>query len=518
MFSSQLMIPNILKHALLIGFLGSTIGSTIGCRSVDSPSFIQSSVTSITPDSAETSITQPTSDRASNPESTPDAPSRWPTRWGNNPDHPGIIIKLDPAEQLQPVHYARHHQSRSTQIEYDDANTLAAKIGITTGFKFKPEGPGAFVFVPKSDPDKDSDQETPADPNTPDLAFKFVSATRASNQDIKPALPKAKDPYAGYQVYAEPKDSITSPPIEYTPDQDHVILQRTWFTYRDPKDTSSEKHNQLIPADDPANDQADDSTDDPTAHAKGTIVLLPGMFGTPELIVSAFERYWVAQGYAVILMRSQPSRFSEHHMFNTAPGLAMRIADKVASMNDERVAEGAYSTKAAVEYVHTQRPTLKDKPTVLIGMSGGAIMLPTVYAYAPDLYDASVLIAGGANNLRIAIESNYKSWIDAITFDFDPDPSTRGSIAGQHLENFSANYLKESKLDAYHTATEMQDTPVLMLHASNDKAVPAYTGQLLYHQLGKPERWSYPVGHELIFIGLPTQITRIDRWITQQLE
>ncbi|MDF1810325.1 MAG: alpha/beta hydrolase [Phycisphaerales bacterium] len=436
-----------------------------GCRSVQLANYSAStSLGSITSESRPESST--TSDDHAQ------SPSRWPTRWGNNPDQRGTIIEMDPAMPVRPVHLSRFHQSRSTDIEYQDANQLASDIGIKRGFKFKSEGPGSFLFVPnpknKPTPDITLDDGTLNESNTPDLAFKFVSASIAQSE---------------------------STTLE--PDEDFVLIQRTWFTFKDPKEKSS--------------------TDDSDFESKGTVVLLPGMFGTPDIIVDALENYWHNQNYSILRMRSQPSRFTEHFKFTTTPEKAILISGEVAQMNDDRVAEGAYATNAALDYIYTKRPDLKEKPSVLIGMSGGAMMLPTVYAYAPSQYDAAVLIAGGANFLKIAIESNYKSWIDAIVFDFDPDSDKSGRIDDQNLELFSQDYLRHSKLDAYYTATEMSDIPVLVLHASLDQAVPADSGQLLYKQLGEPERWSYPLGHELIFAGLPTQVTRIDRWITKNL-
>ena len=132
-----------------------------------------------------------------------------------------------------------------------------------------------------------------------------------------------------------------------------------------------------------------------------------------------------------------------------------------------------------------------------------------------------MLIAGGADFLSIAIESNYKSWIDASVFDFKAGSKKArlntdlGKPTKEQLATLSSVYLEHSKLDAFHTATELGDIPVLMLHASLDQAVPASSGELLYTQLGEPDRWSYPLGHELIFAGLPTQVAR-DRSLDHQ--
>jgi fermentation-respiration switch protein FrsA (DUF1100 family) len=147
-------------------------------------------------------------------------------------------------------------------------------------------------------------------------------------------------------------------------------------------------------------------------------------------------------------------------------------------------------------------------------MSGGAMVLPTVYAYAPDRYDAAVLIAGGLNFLRISALSNYADWIDAIVLDWDPeDDASTGRPTPERLEQLSNAYLAASRLDATHTAGELADIPVLMLHATKDKAVPSETGDALWRLLGTPERWVFPVGHELIFIMLPTQGERLTDWI-----
>lgn len=453
--------------------LSLTIG---GCRSVQSASLNRSGSTFAPETPVRNSAPTPSAEVLSDVSAGSAAitPSRWPTRWGDDRTSPGTIVELDPAEPLRPIHLSRFHQFRSTQVEYDDAAELAAAVGIESGFKFMAEGPGSFLFIPnptnKPSPDITQDNGTLTKSDTPDLAFKFVSAT----------------------LGVEPEGDGSQPK------EDFVKIQRTWFTYKDAKQRKP--------------------TPTPDHEPVGTILLLPGMFGTPDPIVDALERYWHNKNYAVLRMRSQPSRFTEHDLIEVHPGQESTIAIRAARVNDDRVAEAAYATKAAIDHIIALRPNLADKPVILVGMSGGAMLLPTIYAYAPEHYDGAVLIAGGVDFIRIAIQSNYKSWIDAIVFDFKPsDPSNTGSPTPDQLETLSRHYLSTSQLDAYHTATEMSTIPVLMLHASADKAVPASTGRLLYQQLGEPERWSYPLGHELIFAGLPTQVSRIDRWITKHV-
>ncbi|MGV6815189.1 MAG: alpha/beta hydrolase family protein [Phycisphaerales bacterium] len=486
-----------------IGFLGLAMMGG-GCRSVS-----LASIGLVEVPNADSGHSVSTVEVAQKPDDEDSTPSRWPTRWGDDPDRPGIIIEEDPAVSMVPIHLSRDHQFRSTQIEYDDANTLAGELGIEHGFRFRAEGPGCFLFIPdplKTSPQDPGKQERATldlthdsgkvqKDNLPDLAFKFVSASELSIPETR-TMNITNSDGKEYAIELTPAGWVMDAQGERTVDttEDHVLLQRTWFTYRDAKGKRGGD---------------EQNPGDPI----GTIVLLPGIFGTPDPVVDALEKYWNKKGYAIVRMRSQPSRFTEHFGFETTPDQVLALSQQVAQMNDDRVAEGAFATKAAIEHVFEQRPVLVDRPVILIGMSGGAMMLPTVYAYAPELYQGAVLIAGGADFARIAIRSNYRSWIDAITFDFDPDSPGEGRIDKEHLDAFCKVYLADSKLDAYHTATEMRSIPVLMLHGTADQAVPSATGDLLYEQLGEPERWSYPVGHELIFAGLATQVVRIDRWI-----
>jgi alpha-beta hydrolase superfamily lysophospholipase len=437
------------KYALTLLGLILAIPVIPACRAVHAPQMLATGSTSVARDFSETETDTDPSVNA----------SIWPTRWGDDPSNRGVIIELDPLANYRPIHYSRYHQGRSTPTEYEDAAQLAAALGIERGFKFKPEGPGAFVFVEDTLAD-----EPVKDP--PTMRFKYVSAQRmeAAKADAAP-------------------DDIDAR-------EDHVTLERTWFTFRDPK---------------------------PGKDTLGTIVLLPGMFGTPEPIVNAAERYWTTKGYAVLRMSSHPSRYTQHMTLPYFDGRTESIARQAAQSADQRVAECAYATHAALDHVFAQRASLEDHPVVLVGMSGGAMALPSVYAQNPERYDAAVLIAGGANFLRIMIESNYSDWIDAILIDFDPMEDDLGSPPPGVLDTLSERYLQLAQLDAYHTAPALANIPVLLLHATNDKAVPAETGDLLYERLGKPERWTYPMGHELIFAALPTQIPRIDSWLSDKL-
>ncbi|MCA9304426.1 MAG: hypothetical protein KC996_09915 [Phycisphaerales bacterium] len=401
--------------------------------------------------------------------------SRWPARWGDNPDTRGVIIPLDrPWNEFRAAHLGRHSTLRSSEIEYADAEILAGALGKESGFRFKAEGPGSFVFVPRVEP-----SDAPSIKPEPELAFKFVSA-RPIVQNFRVKSAKLNSETGVFDIETESTD-----------EEDSVRLQRTWFTLRMPADAE---------------------------HPIGTLVLLPGMFGTPEPVIDGVESFLLGKGWAVVRMMSHPSNFTGYLRLDIEPGSEELIGELTAGIYDQRTAECAYATDAALGYVRQQRPQLAEHPTALLGMSGGAMILPAVYALDPDSYDAAVLIAGGANSMLITAMSNYREMIDAVRFDFDPEtPELDEDGSREQLLALSDAYLAQSRLDAFHTAHEMRGLPVLMLHATRDKAVPFRRGDDLYEALGKPERWTYPVGHELIFAALPTQAGRINDWLVDAL-
>ena len=62
-------------------------------------------------------------------------------------------------------------------------------------------------------------------------------------------------------------------------------------------------------------------------------------------------------------------------------------------------------------------------------------------------------------------------------------------------------------------APAMAAMPVLLIHAREDREVPADTGDLLYERLGRPERWEYDGGHSWVFLILPRLKGEIARWL-----
>lgn len=378
--------------------------------------------------------------------------SLWPERWGRRDQRiKGVIAPVDvPFSQLMGVRLGEHHQLRAAEEEREAVERLARGEPDVGLFRFRAEGPGSFVFI-KSFESRDAGAGAPEpSPDDPAAVFRFVSAERA--------------PEAGAE---------------------HIEIQRTWFAFYDPA---------------------------PEAEVRGVITLLPGMFGTPQPVIHTTIRRLRAEGWAVLRMLSHPGRFTQKTRFEIDTADIESGGARIARVFNDRAAEVAYSVEGAVEHVHAQRPGLKPLPHVLLGMSGGAMALPTVHARVPQQFDAAILIAGGANFLEINMRSNYAEWIDSVEL------AWTGSIPGRkETEALLESYLRHAHLDAANTAPALEGKPVLVLHAARDKAVPAETGERLWRLLGEPERWVFPVGHELIFAALPFQLDRMVEWLNTHL-
>lgn len=406
--------------------------------------------------------------RAESPDAPLDAAAeRWPARWGGEDAPRGVIVPLrTPVGDLRQAHLGRFHQLRTGEAEYDQAARLAKAVGIEGGFRFETEGPGSLVYLPP------------------------LEAAAAPVGDADDAdLPAADAPAdaAGAEVFVFVSGKETG---ESTPQDPRIAIERTWMALYDA--TGGEAG----------------------ANPLGTIVLIPGMLGTPQPIIEGMISFWRNSGFAVLRLMAHPSRFTERVEMPVPDGAEAAAGAALARIYDERTAETAYAVDAGLTHALVRRPSLAGKPVTLIGMSGGAMVLPSVYAYAPERYDAAVLIAGGVNFLRISALSNYADWIDAIVLDWDADDAASlGRATPEELERLSNAYLAASELDSTHTAAAMADIPVLMLHATRDRAVPSDLGEAMWRLLGTPERWVFPVGHEMIFVMLPMQAERMTAWI-----
>lgn len=280
------------------------------------------------------------------------------------------------------------------------------------------------------------------------------------------------------------------------PDGEAIELQRTWFAYYDPM--GDEK-------------SARDTSG--RAVARGVVLLMPGMFGTPEVVLDPLTLRLRASGFGVLRMLSQPSRFTERLIIRVDPADLEGSAREIGGIVNDRLAECAYAVQAAWDHVHQRREGTSVLPHAVIGISGGAISLPTVVARTPSLYRAAVLIGGGADFWLINERSNYQGMIDAVRTVWIGQAPTQELIGA-----FDVRLLKIARLDSFHTAAALRDVPTLMLHATADRAVPSPLGDVLWERLGRPERWVYPVNHEVLCLGLPAEFGKVLDWLAAAID
>ena len=177
------------------------------------------------------------------------------------------------------------------------------------------------------------------------------------------------------------------------------------------------------------------------------------------------------------------------------------VAQKLAGVLDDLVAEPAYAAEAALDYLAEHHPEVPQSPLIMMGCSAGALVSPAIVARMPDRFDAAVLVGGGANLLEISQKSDLTD--AGIRFAW-PDDQPRGAWR----EELFREYLKFSKLDPYHTARFLRDKPVLMLQANLDITVPAENGWLLWQRLGRPDRYTHIGEHRTLFLTLGEQSNR----------
>lgn len=183
-----------------------------------------------------------------------------------------------------------------------------------------------------------------------------------------------------------------------------------------------------------------------------------------------------------------------------------RFGTEIAKLADDRLSESAFGCEAMIGLIREDRPELIDKPVVVIGFSAGAIGAPTVAARLGDQVAALVLVGGGVNIAQITSTSELSNFGLGVRFRGQP-------LRGEMLDVFSESYLAASKLDGHHTAELLRGTPALMLHAEDDTIVPAPQGETLHERLGRPERWTFGGGHELLFLQLGAFSGAIADWI-----
>jgi predicted esterase len=380
----------------------------------------------------------------------------------------GLILRIDgPLQSLR----QREESSRQVTQEFEaDGALLIQRLRAEARFPYSVTSESAGAYLYTTTPPSEASEITTPRSRRATFFMKFISA------ELEPTPPDAV-------MLPTREDSRPTPRPSST-----LRIQRTWLAFYDPA--------------------TDWKQANPNTPARGMAVLVPGMFGSPRGVVDDIVQSLRDQGWCVVRMLAHPSRFTERANFAIDPDYIEGSAKSIGTVLQDRAAEVAYAAHAATAFVLEQRPEFKSLPRVAIGLSGGAMVLPTMVAYQPNAYAGAVLIAGGGNFLRVAMESNYADWIDALRFQWTvPNPTS------EQLDQLDRAYLASAPLDSLFTAAQLRNKPVLVIHAKSDRAVPAHLGEELWQRLGRPERWTFDAGHEWLFLSLPFHIERLTSWI-----
>ena len=245
------------------------------------------------------------------------------------------------------------------------------------------------------------------------------------------------------------------------------------------------------------------------APVRGLVVHLTGIRGCESETYIARE--FTSRGWAVLSI-PPPSKAVEHESLghwterpiDREEGIDA-AARRMARLTDWGMAEWAYAAEAGVKHLQATHEELRGAPVVGVGCSIGALALPATAARLGDL-SAAVLVAGGGPVLRILHESDATAVEAKVRW-------TDRALREDEWTRLIEVTREESRLDPTKAAEFLRVMPVLQVHAAMDGIVPADTGDELYEALGRPERWSFPVGHVGMFVVLPFLIGEVADWI-----
>lgn len=314
--------------------------------------------------------------------------------------------------------------------------------------------------------------EAGIDPEQVDLEHAGAVIVRMPEGELSASARAAGKPAAAYEV-------LTLAPLE----EGRFDIERTTFVRYEPRGGA--------------------------AARDAMIVLLPGMFGTPEPVIDALVGQLRDRGWHVLRMLTHPSRFTQRAVYRLSGEADVpAVAGEIAELFGDRAAECALAVESVCATIAEQAPAVPVGRRIGLGLSGGGMALPTVIAREPQAYAAAVLVGAGCDYAAIALESNYTDWIDAVRIEW-----SEGAGEDQRAA-FTDAYRAAASLDSYSTAPAMRGLPMLMIHGSADKAVPAGLGDLLWERLGRPERWTVPAGHEVLFLAyLPSRAADLLDWL-----
>lgn len=248
----------------------------------------------------------------------------------------------------------------------------------------------------------------------------------------------------------------------------------------------------------------------PAKKPLGLAIYLTGIIDLSPPEKQLVESFRI-QGWDVLVSHTS-HHFMKPRVLVVDPRTVVKAARKFARDVDNHLADKAYAVEAMVEYLKVKHPGILAGKRVLAGGSAGALALPAVAARIGS-WDAVVSIGGGANIGMVLAESSLNPL--QLLERKEANGKSRWTRSNPKTRQRVADLIyRDITLDPARLAPRLKGTPILMLSAEFDQMVPASAGELLFEAYGKPELWSYPVNHILLFAALHLQSGRVAQWVS----
>ncbi len=253
-----------------------------------------------------------------------------------------------------------------------------------------------------------------------------------------------------------------------------------------------------------------------TKETKGLIV-----YHTSIMLLSIAEKKVVEgfrkRGWNVVVGLPPDSLYrTKLPALSSGKGTIQKSAELVAEDMDRHYLEQARTTKVALQYLARTRPTWLKGKRVLMGTSAGTFGMPAEALMNPG-WDALIFVSGGTNLLSLYESGSAGLFADSLNWISDArrDPPMEVTRIFTEQE-YHEIYCRSATMTKFHSgklASFVRDHRILMIAGSIDHIMPDQQALGLHRALGRPERWTAPLGHHLIAVQLVLEVDRIDRWI-----
>lgn len=252
-------------------------------------------------------------------------------------------------------------------------------------------------------------------------------------------------------------------------------------------------------------------------QSKGLIV-----YHTSIMLLSIVEKDMIKRlskkGWNIMVALPPDSLFrTKVPAMTSSKGTLRAAAELIAEDMDRHYAEQAFTTRAALAYLRKTRPDWLSQKRVLMGTSAGTFGLPAEALMNPD-WDSIVIVSGGTNLLSTFASGSANVFNDTLDWladaRKDPPPQVTRIPTDQEYLKLYEQAASMTKLHAGALASQLRDQRILMISGSLDQILPKSQLEDYYNALGRPERWTYPLGHHLIAVKLAFEANRLDRWLS----